>query len=289
MPAEPAAHAKLTESSTEPLAATVRGRARPATGRDPRRTVRAALADGAASLLPRPPQSWRRCGRSLLSACSASRSASASGGSSPGASPRSGSVALGAAQPGETFASFPSLWFDRALTRNTADHAAAAWPGLRAGRPRRRAARRALRLLHAVQRLLPAADIFGRNIPVAALIPLTFSLFGIGELQKVMFIFIACVAFIISDTARRSRDVGEPVHRHGLHAGGQPLADDHQGAGAAGDARHLQLAAAAVRPGLRLHHAGRDRSSSAASRAAWATSSTRRSAAARASTSTSCS
>ena len=43
--------------------------------------------------------------------------------------------------------------------------------------------------------------IVGRNIPVAAVIPLTFSLFGIGEFQKIMFIFIACVAFIVIDTA----------------------------------------------------------------------------------------
>ncbi|MGO9115802.1 MAG: ABC transporter permease, partial [Thermoguttaceae bacterium] len=43
--------------------------------------------------------------------------------------------------------------------------------------------------------------IIGRNIPVAAVIPLTFALFGIGEFQKVMFIFIACVAFIVMDTA----------------------------------------------------------------------------------------
>jgi len=43
--------------------------------------------------------------------------------------------------------------------------------------------------------------IVGRNIPIAALIPLTFSLFGIGEFQKVMFIFIACVAFVIGDAA----------------------------------------------------------------------------------------
>ncbi len=99
--------------------------------------------------------------------------------------------------------------------------------------------------------------LFGRNIPVAALIPLTFSLFGIGELQKVMFIFIACVAFIVSDTARAIGEVREAVHRHGLHPGGGPLADDHQGAGAAGHAQHLQLAAAAVLAGLRLHHAGR--------------------------------
>jgi ABC-type nitrate/sulfonate/bicarbonate transport system permease component len=50
-------------------------------------------------------------------------------------------------------------------------------------------------------------SIFGRNIPVAALIPLTFSLFGIGDRQKIMFIFIATVAFILSDSARAVQDV----------------------------------------------------------------------------------
>ena len=70
-----------------------------------------------------------------------------------------------------------------------------------------------------VQAFFLPMTLFGRNIPVAALIPLTFSLFGIGELQKVMFIFIACVAFVVWDTTRAVEEVGEPVHRHGLHAG----------------------------------------------------------------------
>jgi len=47
---------------------------------------------------------------------------------------------------------------------------------------------------------LAPLTVFGRNIPVAALIPLTFFLFGIGEFQKVMFLFIASAAFVISDT-----------------------------------------------------------------------------------------
>lgn len=51
----------------------------------------------------------------------------------------------------------------------------------------------------AVRAFLYPVTIFGRNIPVAALIPLTFFLFGIGEFQKVMFLFIASVAFVISD------------------------------------------------------------------------------------------
>jgi NitT/TauT family transport system permease protein len=44
--------------------------------------------------------------------------------------------------------------------------------------------------------------LFGRNLPVAALIPLTILWFGIDEAQKVMFIFIACVPFVYSDTVR---------------------------------------------------------------------------------------
>jgi NitT/TauT family transport system permease protein len=42
--------------------------------------------------------------------------------------------------------------------------------------------------------------VFGRNLPVAALIPLTLLWFGIDETQKVMFIFIACVPFVYSST-----------------------------------------------------------------------------------------
>jgi ABC-type nitrate/sulfonate/bicarbonate transport system permease component len=42
--------------------------------------------------------------------------------------------------------------------------------------------------------------VFGRNLPVAALIPLTLLWFGIDETQKVVFIFIACVPFVYSST-----------------------------------------------------------------------------------------
>lgn len=51
--------------------------------------------------------------------------------------------------------------------------------------------------------------LFGRNIPVAALTAVVFAFFGTGELEKVMFIFIACVAFIISDTVDAVKDVAE--------------------------------------------------------------------------------
>ncbi|MCG3136813.1 MAG: hypothetical protein HJJLKODD_00649 [Phycisphaerae bacterium] len=111
--------------------------------------------------------------------------------------------------PAETIATFKSLWFDRALTRNI-------WASLK-----RVVYGFGLATLIGVplgmfcgcfsfaQAFMSPITIFGRNIPIAALIPLTFSLFGIGELQKVMFIFIACVAFIISDSSRAIQDVHE--------------------------------------------------------------------------------
>ena len=167
------------------------------------------------------------------------------------------SPSKGLSSPWETFASFHSLWFDRGLTRNllTTLRRVCSGFGLATlvGVP--------LGVLcgcfSRVNALFLPMTLFGRNIPVAALIPLTFSLFGIGELQKVMFIFIACVAFIISDTARAIGEVRESVHRLRLYPGGRPLADDLQGACPAGPAQRLQLLAAAVFAGLRLHHAGR--------------------------------
>ena len=51
--------------------------------------------------------------------------------------------------------------------------------------------------------------IFGRNIPIAALTMLTFLLFGIAEFQKVMFIFVACFAFVTADTTQSIKDVAQ--------------------------------------------------------------------------------
>jgi len=50
-----------------------------------------------------------------------------------------------------------------------------------------------------IQSFLAPLVLFGRNIPIAALIPLTILWFGIEETQKVMFIFVATVPFIFSD------------------------------------------------------------------------------------------
>lgn len=110
--------------------------------------------------------------------------------------------------PSETFASFPSLWFDRELTRNTfvtlrrlsLGFGLAALVGIPLGV--------LCGCFSRVNAFFLPLSLFGRNIPLAALTGLTFSLFGIGEQQKIMFIFIACVAFILSDTSRAIMDVG---------------------------------------------------------------------------------
>ena len=51
--------------------------------------------------------------------------------------------------------------------------------------------------------------LFGRNIPIAALIPLVLALFGTDETQKYMFIFVACVSFIIADTIDAVSEVAQ--------------------------------------------------------------------------------
>lgn len=108
---------------------------------------------------------------------------------------------------GETLRSFPRLWFERALARSAAwslgrvlggfvlASAIAVPLGVVAG---------AFLRLNAFLRPL---SIFGRNIPIAALIPLTLMWFGLGETQKVMFIFLASVAFVFFDSVNAVQSV----------------------------------------------------------------------------------
>jgi len=102
--------------------------------------------------------------------------------------------------PAEVFRSFPSLLNDRALMQSIAatlkrvliGFGLAALVGVPLG-----IAAGSWRVIEAAG--APLA-LFGRNLPVAALIPLTILWFGIDETQKVMFIFIACVPFVYADT-----------------------------------------------------------------------------------------
>src|SRR6476659_3358688 len=101
--------------------------------------------------------------------------------------------------PSEVVRSFPSLLYERALLQSIAATLKRVLIGfglaVLVGIP--------LGIAAGAWRVIEAAGaplaLFGRNLPVAALIPLTILWFGIDETQKVMFIFIACVPFVYSD------------------------------------------------------------------------------------------
>ncbi|MBC7816184.1 MAG: ABC transporter permease subunit [Planctomycetaceae bacterium] len=109
--------------------------------------------------------------------------------------------------PAETFGKFSELWNDFALTRNVsvtlrrvsvgfALALAVGVPiGVMAG------------CFPRVHAFLSPLIMLGRNVPLAAVVPLMIFIFGAGEKNKVMFIFVASVAFVISDAARAIMDV----------------------------------------------------------------------------------
>jgi NitT/TauT family transport system permease protein len=109
--------------------------------------------------------------------------------------------------PGELFGQIKSLWFEAALTRSTVWSLGRIVLGfglaLLIGVP--------LGILSGCFRLseslLKAPTVFLRNVPVAALIPLTLVWFGLGETQKVFFIFIACIGYVIFDTTNAILEV----------------------------------------------------------------------------------
>lgn len=103
--------------------------------------------------------------------------------------------------PGEVFGSFGRLW-DRELVHNTLDTLTrvlkgtlmAAIVGVTIG------------VMAASHRGVNAAVaplvIFLRSVPMGALVPMTLMMFGDGEGQKSMFIFLAIVGFVFADTVK---------------------------------------------------------------------------------------
>ena len=101
--------------------------------------------------------------------------------------------------PAEVVKSFPALLNERALLQSIA----ATLKRVLIGFGLAAAVGVPLGIAAGAWRVVEAAGaplaLFGRNLPVAALIPLTILWFGIDETQKVMFIFIACVPFVYAD------------------------------------------------------------------------------------------
>src|SRR4051795_8830173 len=103
--------------------------------------------------------------------------------------------------PAEVIRSFPSLLNERALLQSIAATLRRVLLGfglaVLIGVPLGIAAG----AWRAIEAAAAPLALFGRNLPVAALIPLTILWFGIDETQKVMFIFIATVPFVYADAA----------------------------------------------------------------------------------------
>jgi NitT/TauT family transport system permease protein len=99
--------------------------------------------------------------------------------------------------PAEVVASLPELWFDRALTRNLAVSFLRVVEGF------------ALAVVVAfplgvlmgaftkVRAAFNPLTVFAAYLPIPTLVPLTLSLFGTGEMQKVMFLALAFGIYLV--------------------------------------------------------------------------------------------
>jgi ABC-type nitrate/sulfonate/bicarbonate transport system permease component len=108
--------------------------------------------------------------------------------------------------PADTFAAFPLLW-ERGLSLSALTSLSRVFGGFliaaAIGVPLGLISGSYMR----VGAFFKPVSIFGRNVPIAALIPLTLIWFGLGEVQKVMFIFLAAVAFVHFDSSSAARAV----------------------------------------------------------------------------------
>lgn len=106
------------------------------------------------------------------------------------------------ASPGETIDSFSKLWFERAFSRNIMlsmwrviqGFGLAALIGVPIGI--------VCGVCPWINAFFAPVTVFGRNVPMSAMVPLTLLWFGIDEQQKIMFIFLACVSFVVFDSTR---------------------------------------------------------------------------------------
>jgi NitT/TauT family transport system permease protein len=111
--------------------------------------------------------------------------------------------------PEEVFGSFHQLWFDRAFMRNLITSLVRVFEGfglaLLIGIP--------IGILcgafFRIDAFFGPVTIFGRYVPIYALVPLAFLWFGGGEPTIIGFLFIACVAFVLFDTSQNIRAVSD--------------------------------------------------------------------------------
>ena len=99
--------------------------------------------------------------------------------------------------PAEVVASFPLLWFDRALTRNLAVSFTRVLEGFALGVAISFPLGVLMGAFTKVKAAFTPLTVFGAYLPIPTLVPLTLSLFGTGEMQKVMFLALAFSIYLV--------------------------------------------------------------------------------------------
>jgi NitT/TauT family transport system permease protein len=99
--------------------------------------------------------------------------------------------------PAEVVASFPSLWFDRMLTRNVAISFLRVVEGFLLAVLVSFPLGLLMGSFTKVKAAFTPLTVFGAYLPIPTLVPLTLSLFGIGEMQKVMFLALAFTIYLV--------------------------------------------------------------------------------------------
>jgi ABC-type nitrate/sulfonate/bicarbonate transport system permease component len=99
--------------------------------------------------------------------------------------------------PREVLASFPQLWFDRALTRNLGVSFGRVLEGFILALVVSFPLGVLMGSFTKVKAAFTPLTVFGAYLPIPTLVPLTLSLFGTGELQKVVFLALAFAVYLI--------------------------------------------------------------------------------------------
>ncbi|HMB55253.1 MAG TPA: ABC transporter permease subunit, partial [Thermoanaerobaculia bacterium] len=99
--------------------------------------------------------------------------------------------------PVEVVRAFPSLWFDRALTRNALVSLGRVLAGFAVGVAIAFPLGLAMGAFTKVKAMFNPLAVFAAYLPIPALVPLTLSLFGTGEEQKVAFLALAFVIYLL--------------------------------------------------------------------------------------------
>jgi NitT/TauT family transport system permease protein len=109
--------------------------------------------------------------------------------------------------PAEVVASFPSLWYQRALSRSIVTSLVRVAGGFAVAAAVALPLGIAMGAFTKVKALFNPLSVMGSYLPIAAIVPLTLSWFGTGELQKVMFLAIASFVCLLPLVVKAIDDV----------------------------------------------------------------------------------